>query len=166
MPCNQRQRTHHQCRWISKVLEDTGVFTYALDTWRNKPTVDRTMVNFRLHFRVENVERIRKATATSTGYHSANVATNTQAAPTKLPAYAPTNGNMTETIFVDGTDSRLYYCWTHGLGFSKNLTSATCTKRANRHVTTATFKKPAGGCSNVTMNSPRTCRAPCPPPAV
>jgi hypothetical protein len=151
-------------RWISKVLEDTGVFTYALDTWRNKPTADRTMVNFRLHFRAENVERIRKATATSTGYNSANVATNTPAATTKPPA--PTNGNTTETIFVDGTDSRLYYCWTHGLGFSKNHTSATCTKRADGHVTTATFKNPSGGCSNVTMNSPRTRRAPRPPAAV
>lgn len=152
-------------RLVLAVLEKTGVFTYALDTWRNKPTADHNMANFRQHFRLENVERIRKATATSTGFHSANSATGAPATPKPPPARPTPPNNTSETVFVDGTDSRLYYCWTHGLGFSKNHTSASCTTRADGHVATATFKNPAGGSNKVTMNTPRSRRAPRPPAA-
>jgi hypothetical protein len=155
-------------RLVLTVLEKTGVFTYALDTWRNKPAPDHTMSNFRLHFRLENIERIRKATATSTGYHSANIAVvATTPAPVSLtthhvaaiatpPHAAPQRQTTTKTIFVDGTDCRLYYCWTHGLGFSKNHTSSTCTNRTVGHIDTATFRNPQGGSNKVTMNTPRS----------
>jgi hypothetical protein len=129
------------------------------------------MANFRLHLRLENIERIRKATATTAGYHSANVAITTSngallehhghhtaAVANALPPVSTPPHQSIETVFVDGTDCRLYYCWTHGLGFSRNHTSNTCTNRATGHVETATFKNPQGGSNKVTMNTPRSRR--------
>lgn len=149
-------------RLILTVLEKTGVFTYAIDTWRVKHPTMQSMAEFRTHFRTENEERVRKLTANTAGYHTANVATT---APAPNPSYAhaattptrpgPTTGTHTPTVFVDGHDCRMYYCWTHGLGFSKNHTSTTCNTRAPGHIETATIRNPQGGSDKLTFSTPR-----------
>jgi len=52
----------------------------------------------------------------------------------------------------DGT--QVFYCWTHGLGFNKNHTSATCSKPADGHFQTATIKNMCGG-NNTIMSGRR-----------
>lgn len=139
-------------RIILTVLEQTGVFGYALDTWRAKPDADKTMVNFRSHFRSENTERIRKATATTSGFHSAHVAAAaTTASTASPPPPAHSRAHSTDAVIVDGTERRLYYCWTHGLGPSPAHTSETCTNRGDGHVATATYGNSHGGSTKLTM---------------
>ena len=44
-----------------------------------------------------------------------------------------------------GKWEQFYYCWTHGLGFNKDHTSLTCTKKAEGHKEDATILNMQGG---------------------
>jgi hypothetical protein len=135
------------------MFEHTGVFTTACDMWRIKPDGDKTYTNFMAHFTAENKERIRRLTISQAGYQGANavtpgtlptVAANaaTQAAP------APTN----QVIANDGT--RMYYCWSHGLGTNPRHTSALCQRKADGHKDDSTVINMQGG-NNTIMSGGR-----------
>jgi len=128
-----------------KMFKDTGVFDTACEMWRNKPATDRTYANFMSFFAAENKERLKKLTASQAGYHGANLAN---------PAVVPAAAN-TATV-VTNCETRMYYCWTHGLGLNSTHTSATCTNRAEGHKDDATVSNMQGGC-NLIMG-PRTGR--------
>jgi len=46
----------------------------------------------------------------------------------------------------------MYYCWTHGLGFNHNHMSATCSKPADGHNTSAMVKNMHGGNNTIMSN--------------
>jgi len=138
------------------LFESTGVFTTACDTWRVRPVANQTLVEFRLHFAAENKERLRKLTAAQLGYHSAsaavgitqmhisddftthsaNAASSVRPAPPPTPSPRPQNQATPHVITDDGV--QMFYCWTHGLGFNRTHTSATCANPADGHRTSAT----------------------------
>ena len=95
------------------MLEDTGVFDYALKLCQ------QTMVAFRAHFHRENEERARLLTKQSAGYHSANLAVPPMPPPTPAQVCEPvlppavalavippprttTPAAHTPAVFVDG----------------------------------------------------------------
>lgn len=145
------------------MFEKTGVFTTACDTWRVKPTADKTLPNFREHFTTENQERLRKLTAAQAGFHGANAATPAPATPSEMPPPVPApdavanNTATTPTAQVITNDGvRMYYCWTHGLGTNSNHTSASCQRKAEGHQDDATVTNMQGG--NNTIMSGRSRR--------
>ena len=128
------------------MLEKTGVFTTACDTWRVKPPGDKTLANFKLHFTQENEERVRKLTAQSAGFHGANSAAGIVFDPLISPAVPATAAAATGTPTVTtNCNTKMYYCWTHGLGINNTHTSATCQHKGIGHKDTATVMHMQGG---------------------
>ena len=98
-------------------LDRTGVFIDAVKLWHLSPEADRTYNNIREHFTLANLERQRKLTAKSAGYHGSALA-----ATSNNPPHVPTN---TATA---GNTSTTKYCWTHGCGVNAmGHTSTECT---------------------------------------
>jgi hypothetical protein len=63
-------------------------------------------------------------TAKTGGYHGANAAQGKPVSPAKPPAPAP--APTKPTAAKANNNVMVYYCWTHGVGFNKHHTSATC----------------------------------------
>jgi hypothetical protein len=55
-------------------IEQTGQFEDAALDWRKNPDAAHSWVNFKTHFKAADVERKRKVTAQSGGFHGANLA--------------------------------------------------------------------------------------------
>jgi len=127
------------------MFQKTGVFTDACNAWRRKPEANKTMANFKTHFNEENEDRLEKLTAAQAGYHGANSVTplNGNARPTSDTALAATTTGTSHVIANDGT--KMYYCWTHGLGLNENHTSPTCKNKAEGHKDDATVSNMQGG---------------------
>jgi hypothetical protein len=126
-------------------FEKSGVFSIAVDKWRDKDPADWTLANFRLHFTKANIERKRKSklTAQTGGFHSANAAAGTPAPP---PAAAPPPPNPTAASSLRGPSGiAWYYCHTHGLGRNKDHTSPTCQNKGPDHKDDATLDNMLGG---------------------
>jgi hypothetical protein len=126
-------------------LENTGVFTDAIRDWRKIPLAERTMGNLKTFFTLADNERKRALTTRSAGYHQAATVS---IAPTTVPdnnnialAAAPTPMVKIET--------KIFYCWSHGLGPNKEHTSATCNAKQRGHRDTATIYNMLGGCNYI-----------------
>ena len=139
-------------RATKKVLQDTGVFSRAVEMWDDKTKPEKTWPNFQTHFVQANLRRLETMTATDAGLgggHATNAAV-TAPAPVvpRAPApFAPTGRG---------------YCWTHGLVHNTNHTSLTCVRKAPGHRDDATAEHMFGG--NNTMarhrNEPAVYRHP------
>jgi len=130
------------------MFEKTGVFTTACDNWRIKPAAEKTMANFKTHFNEENLERIRKLTASQAGYHGTNAAVTPEPIMPREPqaeALAATTTTTPRPHVVANDGVKMYYCWTHGLGTNSNHTSATCQRKADGHQDDATVTNMQGG---------------------
>lgn len=139
------------------VFERTGVFTGAVERWRDLDEDDWTLVRFQAHFTKANRERFRKLTAQTGGYHGAHAAIAAtppiRPAATPLATAAVASGRpaaITSTATPPfGTTScdgqQFFYCWTHSLGTNRNHTSATCEHPADGHQVTATTRHMMGG---------------------
>jgi hypothetical protein len=103
-------------------FEKVGVMATATEAWRNLPREQQTLAQFKLHFNRAEEARARLLTAKTAGYHGANAANGTPTPTTMQPPKAKANNN----VFV-------YYCWTHGVGFNKEHTSATCQRKGDNH---------------------------------
>jgi hypothetical protein len=132
-------------------FENTGVFAHAAEKWRNKPAVQHALPLFKVNF--ENKERLRKLTAQTAGFHSANqaIASTTTAAATAALATL----NITPPVVTVG-EVKMYYCHTHGLGKKAEHASATCANPGPQHKTEATISNMLGGNRQIyTNNRPR-----------
>jgi hypothetical protein len=114
-------------------LENTKAFTEAIREWRAKPKDDRTLANFEAHFIKADAERKRTATTRSAGYHQT--------------AAAAIGGAKQGTTSLP--DSNVYYCWSHGLGYNSEHTSATCKRQAPGHRQDSTLFQMFGGCNTI-----------------
>ena len=152
------------------MFEATGVFTTACDMWRVKPEANQTLIEFRLHFTNENKERLRKLTAAQIGYHGANLLATTI---TTMTIAEPAPGHSanaaisikpmptTTTPHVITDDGvHMFYCWTHGLGFNRTHTSATCGNPGTGHNLTATATNMQGGKNTIQPRGHRRRTAP------
>jgi len=130
------------------VLEKTGVFQDSVKMWRMKEEVDKTLPNFHAFFNKEDIERRRRLSASTAGYHGANGANSTP--PTRPP---PSTSGTPPHIVSNGT--QMYYCYTHGLGMQASHTSATCTNKCEGHQDAATATNMMGGNNRIMVNGNR-----------
>jgi hypothetical protein len=148
-------------------LENTGVFTFALDNWRLKEDATKTMPAFKEHFSKENDERVRNLTAQTGGYHGSHSAA-AILTPDSASAAATTTTTQPSTStpphVVLNNSVKMYYCWTHGLSKNSNHNGFTCTSRAEGHIESATADNMQGGNSNISKGRPPR-RGPARPPA-
>uniref|UniRef100_A0A7S2VD11 Uncharacterized protein n=1 Tax=Entomoneis paludosa TaxID=265537 RepID=A0A7S2VD11_9STRA len=133
------------------VFDNTGVFEMACDLWRRKADADKTYHNFKSHFNAENAERLRRITAQNAGFHGANTAD--EATPS-TPATREAANAVTPSPAVqpNGDVPRMYYCYTHGLGFNPNHYSATCENKCEGHKDDATASNMMGGNNRIMPN--------------
>ncbi|KAG7372531.1 hypothetical protein IV203_018674 [Nitzschia inconspicua] len=124
---------------ILQVFAASGVLDQYINEWKRKPAADKTYDNFQEHFESANLLRLQELTTKQAGFHSANFAT-----PPNAPATASAAPTSSNSITVNSTT--MYYCWSHGLGFNPNHTSATCQRPSEKHDHTATIRNPKGGC--------------------
>lgn len=140
-------------------LAKSGVFTHYLQTWRDKPVVDHTWVNFQDHFSRADLDRKHALTTQAAGYHSAHMAHMAAGAATQ-PGTAATNPTAAaaggkkmaqpSTVGkVKSGDVEILYCWTHGIQASH--TGTTCAAPQPGHKPAATFMDRQGGSEMVRM---------------
>jgi hypothetical protein len=129
-------------------FEKVGLMQTATEAWRNLPRNDQTWDRFKAHFNRAEEARARLLTAKTGGYHGANAAKEAPAptTPTKIAPTQPPNAKANNNVFV-------YYCWTHGVGFNKAHTSATCTRKADGHKDDATIDNMMDGNNKVMRNT-------------
>jgi hypothetical protein len=126
---NDPMSEQHVIRGLSRVFEKSGVFATTLHEWKIKPAAEKTLANFKMHFINANKERTRNPTTVKAVLEQAF------AAKDKATNMVP----VTEEMF---------YCWTHGMGYNKEHTSATCTAPQAGHVRNATcYNKQGGNCT-------------------
>lgn len=106
------------------------------------------MDQFHIHFTHSWKERNHRISAKSTGYE-ALLTTKVKDKENQLPNKLAQEPQY--TVDVDGF-VKMFYCWTHGLGFNPKHTSCTCNSKAEGHRDEATVKKRLGG-SNRIMSS-------------
>jgi hypothetical protein len=122
-------------RTLLGVIEKATLLATAVTDWRKRPQVEWTLANFQSDFTHANTERVRCLTVGNTG-HSANAATTPAAPGTALPS-----------ISTDGT--KMYYCWSHGLGTNPNHCSSACNNKSPGHIDNATATNLQGGCNRI-----------------
>ena len=111
---------------------------------------EQTLARFRTDFTHAWEERDRRITAKSAGYEALlTTSTNTGTQVTD----EPTTTSASSAVLID--DVKMYYCWTHGLGFNPTHTSATCKYKKDGHCDTATVKDRQGGNNKIWDAAPR-----------
>jgi hypothetical protein len=145
---------------VLTALERTGMFTDACADWRKRKPADHTLDNFRVDMDHAWKERNRRVKAKDVGYHdalSASMQALSAGKENKPPGTAnkPTSTSKPAAI-VDSV--AMYYCWSHGLGFSDQHTSHSCNNKKDGHQDDATIKSRKGGSTylNVGGNRNRT----------
>jgi hypothetical protein len=130
------------------VLEHSGLFPRACETWRTASPDTHTLAHLRTLFKVADTDRKRTVTTGSLGY--ANVLA---AAPSVLPSLAPDSLSLPfSALSVSNSSATLSektYCWTHGSSNNRRHTSATCKNKAPGHRDDATAANPLGGSTKV-----------------
>jgi hypothetical protein len=130
------------------VLEHSGLFPRACETWRTASPDTHTLANLRTLFKVADTDRKRTVTTGSLGY--ANVLA---AAPLVLPSLSPDSLSLPfSALSVSHSSSALSertYCWTHGSSNNRRHTSATCKNKAPGHRDDATATNTLGGSTKV-----------------
>jgi hypothetical protein len=154
-------------RHLLTVFKNTGVFATAIDKWKDKPLNARTMITFQAHFKEENDRRIENTTSAQAGFHGANAAFSAIPVPVPLVAnaaqapIAPTTTTPPSSLPVGATV--VYYCWSHGIGFSPGHTSITCRAPKPGHCPTATIRNLQGGTATIMQRTRRNTRPPSAP---
>jgi hypothetical protein len=130
------------------VLEHSGLFPRACETWRTASPDTHTLANLRALFKVADTDRKRTVTTGSLGY--ANVLA---AAPSVLPSLSPDSLSLPfSALSVSHSSAALSertYCWTHGSSNNRRHTSATCKNKAPGHRDDATATNTLGGSTKV-----------------
>jgi hypothetical protein len=127
-------------RTLLGIIEKSGLLATAVADWRKRSPPDMTLDNFKGDFTHANTERIRTLTVGNTG-HSANAAITPNAASTP-----PVSAG---TPFVSTAGTKMYYCWSHGLGTNATHCSSTCNNNKEGHVDNATAITMQGGSNRI-----------------
>ena len=135
---------------ILTTLERTGMFIDACADWRKRKPAEQTLVNFKHDMDHAWKERNRRVKAKDAGYHNALSAT-AEALSADKENKPPPNGKP--TIKVDNIS--MYYCWSHGLGFSSKHTGHTCNNQKDGHQPDATIKNRMGGSTYLNVGGTR-----------
>jgi hypothetical protein len=106
--------------------------------WREKATVDQPLNNYKVPFTAANKEHNRKIYCSSCWIHGANAAAATNNRQRDVAA-APSTGR----ILIG--DTKMSYCWTHGLTKNCDHNSGNCSSKRDGHIDTATVLNMQGG---------------------
>jgi hypothetical protein len=128
-------------RNLLRIMEEAALLATAVTDWRKRPQAEWTLANFQSDFTHANNERVRCLTIGNTG-HSAYAATT-----------PPARGTALQFIPTDGT--KMYYCWTHGLGTNPNHCSSACSNKSAGHIDNATAVNMQGGTNRIMTGSRR-----------
>jgi hypothetical protein len=158
------------------IILQTGFFENACREWRAKATKDKSMADFKKHFKKWDKDRKLTLTAGQAGYHGAANHVDTTTITPPVPQLAPVPPPTTElselraemaamrvalaahqaapTPTVNPHSAPLTlaqkgYCWTHGYSGNLSHTSATCVNTAEGHQKTATHTNRLGGTEKV-----------------
>jgi hypothetical protein len=139
---------------VITALERTGMFTDACADWRKRDPASQTLEIFKLDMDHAWKERNRRIKAKDVCYHNA-LSTHKEALAAGKENQPPA-GTAKPAATVDSIP--MYYCWSHGLGFSALHTSQTCNHKKDGHQDDATIKARKGGSTylNVGGNRNRT----------
>jgi hypothetical protein len=136
------------CITIVTVLHKSGVFTLDLRDWANLTPAGRTFAAMQVFFNDRDKQRRQNKTTETAGYHGAHAVTPTKPvatvanAPTTPPPSSSTGGS---TSVLPAGAVVAYYCWSCGIGFSKNHTSGNCIVPKEGHVKQAILNNRMGG---------------------
>ena len=127
------------------VLTAAGVMSQYINEWKRRESDTQTYEAFQQHFNNANKVRVEDLTAATAGFHNANLAAPLPPVPIAAASIppAPRPAPAPPDIMVETT--KLFYCWTHGLGKAASHTSQTCHNPAAGHKTTATAHIIMGG---------------------
>lgn len=135
---------------VLPMFKRTGLFRHSIDAWNDMPANQLTYDNFEEHFTRANNNRLEDLTSADFQYADANLAANI--ARTTIATSTPTSSTNSTKISTEDDNSidpkRFYYCWSHGLSFAHQHTSATCQHPKEGHIRTATAYNRQGG-SNI-----------------
>jgi len=137
---------------ILTALARTGMFTDACADWRKRNPADQTLDTFKNDMDHAWKERNRRVKAKDVGYHDA-LSANMEALSAGGKEHKPP-GNAKPSATVDSV--KMYYCWSHGLGFSDKHTSHSCLNKKDGHQDDATVKARKGGSTHLNVGNPRT----------
>ena len=135
---------------VLQALERTGMFTDACADWRKRAPGEQTLLKFKSDMDHAWKERNRRVKAKDVGYHDALSAS--------MQALAADKENMSPTKTVPAAkvgNVSMYYCWSHGLGFSDKHTSHTCNNKKEGHQDDATIKIRKGGSTHLNVGGTR-----------
>jgi len=129
------------------MFEASGILPNATAQWRLRTPTDCTLLQFQAFFTLAHREHTRQLTAHTAGFHAAHAA---------MPPVSTTNNNNPShsPYEINVCGRSMFYCWTHGLGYSQAHTSATCSNPSVGHCPDATFAAAKGGKNTITF--PRT----------
>ena len=138
---------------VLTALERTGMFADACADWRKRAPTTQILATFKTDMNHAWKERIRRVLAKSAGYHDA-LSANMRTVAVGKENQPPTNAKPAATV---GTVP-MFYCLSHGLGFSDQHTSHSCKNKKEGHQEDATIKIRKGGSTylNVGGNRNRT----------
>ena len=135
---------------VLTALERTGMFTDACADWRKRTPAEQTLLNFKLDMDHAWTERNRRVKAKDVGYHDALSASMHALSAGK--ENKPT-GTTKPAVMVDSI--AMFYCWSHGLGFSDQHTSHSCNNKKDGHQDDATIKSRKGGSTQLNIGGNR-----------
>jgi hypothetical protein len=136
---------------ILTALERTGMFTDACADWRKLTPANQTLVNFKRDMDHAWKERNRRVKAKDVGYHDALSAKMEASSADKENTPPSHAGKPSATV----GGIAMYYCWSHGLGFSDKHTSHTCNNKKEGHQDDATIKARKGGSTYLNVGGTR-----------
>jgi hypothetical protein len=159
------------------IILKTGLFEQACRAWREKTQADRTMLNFKKHFKHWEKDRRLMLTTGAAGYHGANhvgAAPPAPAADEPLTEMGELRAQLREIQVALAAQvaappaarppaaqipqAEMGYCWTHGYSANRAHTSVSCVNRAEGHQQDSTHADRMGGTTRVWTRSDR--RAP------
>jgi hypothetical protein len=126
-------------------IDNTGVFLEPCADWRKRHLAEQMLANFTADFTHAWKERNRRISAKAAGYQ-ALLATKEEDKENISPAVS-----SKPDVNVDGI--KMYYCWSHGLGFNSNHTSCTCKTKKDGHRDDATIRSRKGGSNIIWENN-------------
>jgi hypothetical protein len=134
-----------------EALRQSGVYGHALQTQDDKPEDGQTYANFKLHFTLQEKNRLRNITA-KTARFNATVETKTNAhviPPTDANGASANANQASTTPSYICNEIELFYCWAHGLSKNAAHTSKHCENKATGHINDTTINNCKGGVNQI-----------------
>jgi hypothetical protein len=126
-------------------IDNTGVFLEPCADWRKHHLAEQTLANFTADFTHAWKEHNRRISAKAARYQALLT--------TKEEDKENISPDMSSKPDVNIDGIKMYYCWSHGLGFNSNHTSCTCKTKKDEHCDDAMICSRKGGSNMIWENN-------------